>query len=128
TAQMVSTQAVDDDDNDIHAVIITSYHSAYDGRVILLRRSEFAIRNRSLSTIAAAAIVGFKTSLGPNHGTNNPIATGIAATLYPNAQIKFQIIVLNVSRLSVKACGSLFRSPRINVMSAVSISISVPVP
>lgn len=71
------------------------------------------------AAIAISAITGCSTPI---------IASGIAITLYPNAQNRFCFIFLNVSLLSVIAFVTLIRFPFTSIMSAASIAMSVPVP
>lgn len=62
-------------------------------------------------------------------GLSSPAAAiGMAATLYPNAQIMFIRIVRMVARARSSACGTVFRSSRTRMMSAAPSATSVPRP
>ncbi len=75
--------------------------------------------NTLLNAIAAAARMGLSRA---------SIATGIAATLYANAQNRLPLMVPRVRRASRIASGTRSRSPETMVRSAAVMAASVPVP
>src|SRR5699024_6780597 len=83
------------------------------------RRRLLPTTNTEENAIAAPAIIGLSSPAA---------ASGIAATLYPNAQNRLPLIVPSVRRESRIASAALRRSPRTRVMSAASMATSVPVP
>ena len=64
----------------------------------------------------------------PNFGYNTPAATGIASTLYIEAQKRFCFIFLTVALESLIARKISAGSDFINTIFAVSIATSVPAP
>src|SRR5918996_182314 len=66
------------------------------------RRSEFVTTKRLEAAIAAAATIGFSSPA---------TASGIAATLYANAQKRFALIVPSVRRARRMASAAARRSP-----------------
>src|SRR5262245_7119657 len=82
-------------------------------------RSEFVTTNRLENAMAAAAMIG---------SSRPATASGMAATLYANAQKRLPLIVRSVRRARRMASPAARRSPETRVMSDASIATSVPVP
>src|SRR5262249_40310958 len=96
-------------------------HTLTLSRTLRNRRSRRLLltTNRLDTAIAAAAMIGF----------NSPAtASGIAATLYANAQNRLLLIVRSVLRARRMASTAARRSPETSVRSDASIATSVPVP
>src|SRR6185503_18596286 len=83
------------------------------------RRRLFVTTKRLDAAIAAAATIGLRSPA---------TASGIAATLYANAQKRLPLIVASVRRASRIASTAARRSPDTSVRSDASIATSVPVP
>src|SRR5919106_426113 len=83
------------------------------------RRSEFVTTKTLENAIAAAATIGSRRPA---------TASGIAATLYANAQKRLPRIVRSVRRARATPSAAARRSPETSVMSEASIATSVPVP
>src|SRR5690625_735104 len=83
------------------------------------RRRLFVTTNTEENAIAAPAIIGL---------SRPSAASGIAATLYANAQNRLPLIVPSVRLESRIASTAARRSPRTRVTSAAAIAASVPVP
>src|SRR5699024_3955016 len=83
------------------------------------RRRLFVTTNTEENAMAAPAIIGL---------SRPSAASGIAATLYANAQNRLPLIVPSVRFDSRIASTAARRSPRTRVTSAAAIAASVPVP
>src|SRR5581483_11290505 len=83
------------------------------------RRRLFVTTNREEAAIAAAATIG---------SSRPATASGMAATLYTNAQKRLPLIVRSVLRARRMASAAARRSPETSVRSDASMATSVPVP
>src|SRR6476469_9953506 len=89
------------------------------GAVNRRRRRLFVTTKRELVAIVRPASIGFSRPAA---------ASGIAATLYANAQNRLPLITARVRRDRRIASAAALRSPRTSVRSLASIATSVPVP
>src|SRR6266550_6872814 len=104
---------------DQRLLVVSVLHEASRMLWKRLSRRLLVTTNSDEAAIAAAAMMGL---------SKPATATGMAATLYANAQKRFPLIVRRVRRASAIASAAARRSPETNVRSLASIATSVPVP